>query len=356
LSLDWFKKRYPGAAFSEINAAIGGTGSDFGVFRLKDHVLKFKPDLVFIEFAVNDESTPAKKIIRSMEGIVRQIWKQNPHTDICFVYTLTEQDVTAELNGHLPSSVLTMEKVADKYQIPSINFGSEVTKMVKNKNLIMRGPNKEINGIKVFSGDGVHPFTETGHQIYCEALKRSFEIMNVGSKSKTKMHLLPKPLAPDYFSNTQMVDITQVKLSKNWQVLQITDQPAFHSFGKFMEKFGMAEQTGETLTVCFKGNTIGVYDIMGPDAGKVVVEIDGFVRDTISRFDRFCTYRRMNYFLIDNLAFKPHKVVFHVVTDPFDKAAILRNNDERISNPADYSENNWYVGKILIDGTLISPD
>ena len=139
MSLDWFKKRYPGAAFSEINAAIGGTGSDFGVFRLKDHVLKFKPDLVFIEFAVNDESTPAKKIIRSMEGIVRQIWKQNPHTDICFVYTLTEQDVTAELNGHLPSSVLTMEKVADKYQIPSINFGSEVTKMVKNKNLIMRG-------------------------------------------------------------------------------------------------------------------------------------------------------------------------------------------------------------------------
>ena len=35
---------------SEINATIGGTGSDFGVFRLKDHVLQYKPDHVFVEF------------------------------------------------------------------------------------------------------------------------------------------------------------------------------------------------------------------------------------------------------------------------------------------------------------------
>ena len=71
-SLDWFKTRFPKARFTEINAAIGGTGSDFGVFRLKDHVLKFKPDLVFVEFAVNDGNASSEKIIRSMEGIVRQ--------------------------------------------------------------------------------------------------------------------------------------------------------------------------------------------------------------------------------------------------------------------------------------------
>ncbi len=355
LSLEWFKKRFPGATFSEINAAIGGTGSDFGAFRLKDHVLKFKPDLVFVEFAVNDGSTPERKIIRSMEGIVRQIWLQNPHTHICFVYTLTERDIPTDLKGILPTSALTMEKVADKYQIPSVNFGYEVTNMVRNKNLIMKGANKDINGIRVFSGDGVHPFPETGHLIYCDALKRSFEIMVVGSHTKTKKHLLPKPLAPDCFSNTQMVDFTQGTLSKNWQVLQIADQPPFHSFGKFLEKFGKANLTGETLTVNFTGRTIGIYDIMGPDAGRVIVEVDGFVKDTVLRFDRFCTYRRLNYFLIDNLTNKPHKVIFHVMTQPFDKVAILKTNDAVMGNPADYMENNWYVGKILIDGKLLSP-
>ena len=74
-----------------------------------------------------------------------------------------------------------------------------------------------------------------------------------GKASKTKKHLLSKPLAPDCFSNTQMVDFTQSMLSKNWQVLQIADQPAFQPFGKFLEKFGKATESGETLTVKFTG-------------------------------------------------------------------------------------------------------
>jgi len=327
-SLSWLRQRFPRSRFSEINAAIGGTGSDFGAFRLTDQVLKFNPDLVFIEFAVNDGNTAERKIIRSMEGIVRQIWQQNPRTDICFVYTLTEQDIPTELKGILPLSAQTMEKVADKYQIPSVNFGYEVTKMVRNKNLIMKGAKTETDGIKVFSRDGVHPYPETGHLIYCEALKRSFETMASGKKSKTKKHLLPKPLVADYFSNPQMVDFTHGTLSKNWQVLQISDQPAFHSFGKFLVKFGKAGQSGETLTIHFTGRTIGIYDIMGPDAGRIIVEVDGCVKDTISRFDRFCTYRRLNYFLIDNLPNKTHKVIFHVVAEPFDKVAILKTNGE----------------------------
>ena len=80
-SLEWLNKQFPKSRFTEVNAAIGGTGSDFGVFRLHDQVLKYNPDLVFVEFAVNDGSTPTDKVIRAMEGIVRQIWQYNPKTD-----------------------------------------------------------------------------------------------------------------------------------------------------------------------------------------------------------------------------------------------------------------------------------
>ena len=41
-TLAYFQKIYPNAKFSEINAAIGGTGSDLGVFRLKQDVLDKK--------------------------------------------------------------------------------------------------------------------------------------------------------------------------------------------------------------------------------------------------------------------------------------------------------------------------
>ena len=92
---------------------------------------------------------------------------------------------------------------------------------------------------------------------------------------------------------------------------------------------------------------------MGPDAGKLIVTIDGVAKDTISRFDPYCTYRRMNYFIIDHLENKIHQVIFRVLTEPFNKAVILAKIGNVIKNEDDYKENNWYVGKILVDGILV---
>lgn len=352
-SLSWLKKRFPKAKFTEINASIGGTGSDFGVFRLHDHVLKFKPDLVFVEFAVNDGNAPSKKIIRSMEGIVRQTLQQDPYTDICFVYTIKADFLETEQKGVLPNSAENMEKVAGHYGIPSINFGFEVANKVKNNELIMAGKSKELNGVKIFSPDGVHPYPETGHAIYLELLKRSIEAMIPNNPAKPSKHKLPKPMAPDYFARTQMLDLNKVKLSKNWEILNINDQPGLAGFGKYLQFIGKANKSDETLSLRFKGSAIGAYDVMGPDAGRIVVEVDGVVKDTIYRFDAYCTYKRMNYFLIDDLENKKHEVVFRTFCEPFDKAGILKKRNEAMKNPEDYQENNWYVGKILVDGKML---
>lgn len=354
LSLDWFKQRFPKAKFSEINAAIGGTGSDFGVFRLHDQVLKFKPDLVFVEFAVNDGNAPSQKIIRSMEGIVRQTLQQNPYTDICFVYTIKADYLETEQKGRLPNSAENMEKVANHYGIPSINFGFEVANMITNGQLIMAGKSKELDGIKVFSPDGVHPYPETGHVIYQNILKQSFESMTPNIQAKPLKHKLPKPIAPDYFAKTQMLDLRNVQLSKNWEILNCKDQPGLAGFGQYMKFIGKASQSGETLTLRFKGKAIGAYDVMGPDAGRVVVEIDGIVKDTVFRFDAYCTYKRMNYFLIDDLKNIKHVVVFRTICEPFNKAVILQKRNNVIKNPDAYKENNWYLGKILLDGILLN--
>ena len=77
---------YPEVKWSEIYAAIGGTGSDLGVYRVQQDALRHKPDLLFVEFAVNDGSADPVKIQKSMEGIVRQAWTSNPEMDILFVY------------------------------------------------------------------------------------------------------------------------------------------------------------------------------------------------------------------------------------------------------------------------------
>ena len=101
-TLAHFQKTFPAAKFSEINAAIGGTGSDLGVFRLQQDVLDAKPDLLFVEFAVNDGLASPEQIFRCMEGIVRQTWRTLPQCDIAFVYTLTEQLAPPMLEGKFP--------------------------------------------------------------------------------------------------------------------------------------------------------------------------------------------------------------------------------------------------------------
>ena len=46
---------YPDAHFKFHDAAIGGTNSQLGVFRLQRDVLRHQPDLVFLDFSANDD-------------------------------------------------------------------------------------------------------------------------------------------------------------------------------------------------------------------------------------------------------------------------------------------------------------
>lgn len=65
---------YPRAHFTFRDAAIGGTGSQLGVFRLERDVLRHKPDLVFLDFTANDGIEWAMpENMASYEALVRRI-------------------------------------------------------------------------------------------------------------------------------------------------------------------------------------------------------------------------------------------------------------------------------------------
>ena len=91
---------------------------------------------------------------------------------------------------------------------------------------------------------------------------------------------------------------------------------------------------------------------MGPGAGRIEVTIDGQVRDTVYRFNAYCTYWMMNYFLFDHLKDGEHEVIFRVLSGTFDKAAILKTRNQAVTDPEKYKKINWYAGKILLGGDL----
>src|SRR5437868_131691 len=65
---------YPQARFKFWDAAIGGTGSQLGVFRFEHDVLSRKPDLVFLDFSANDDINSAdEETLASYESLVRRV-------------------------------------------------------------------------------------------------------------------------------------------------------------------------------------------------------------------------------------------------------------------------------------------
>lgn len=73
LSAKWWNEMFPEADIEYFNAGIGATTSQFGVARVENHVLSRNPDLVFVEFSVNDDNTPM--FMETYESLIRRILK-----------------------------------------------------------------------------------------------------------------------------------------------------------------------------------------------------------------------------------------------------------------------------------------
>ena len=67
----WWEETFPKAKFTYINAGIGATDSQFGCARAAEDVLVYEPDVISVEYAVNDENTP--HYMETYEGVVRKI-------------------------------------------------------------------------------------------------------------------------------------------------------------------------------------------------------------------------------------------------------------------------------------------
>ena len=359
-TLNWFRERFPKAQVSEINAAIGGTGSDLGVFRLRHDVLEHRPDLLFIEFAVNDSGAPPQQIYRCMEGIVRQTWRHDSTTDICFVYTIAGDMLETLQREQFPRSASAMEKVADHYGIPTIHMGLEVARLEKAGKLIFKGakPKTETEkaalGDKIlFSPDGVHPYPDSGHQLYLEALERSFARLEkkVGTAGP---HQLPTPLVADNWEAARMIPLSQAKLSPGWHRLNAPTNPLAKSFGKRLPELWEAKEPGESISFKFRGRTARIYDLVGPDCGQLTIAVDERPPLVTLRFDAFCTYHRLSTLSVaEGLPEGVHSVKITIHPEHPDKASILSQRHEKMDNPKRFEGTTWYAGAILLLGELL---
>lgn len=343
-TMDMFIDQYPDKRFKQINAGISGTGSSLGVYRINEQVLQYNPDLIFIEFAVNDYKESKKTILEAMEGMVRKTWEHNKQTDICFVYTFSKDMLETYQKGFKPYSVLAMEEIASHYQIPSINFASDILKKLNNNTLFLTGSKASVKDSIFFSGDGVHPYPETGHRYYTKTVSASLKVLL--QSTKKKKHKLPSVYFSDALVNTRMIDVED-DMIKNVSYIEYEGADERKKFSHLLPHIKVLDNQQSYLSFNFTGNKIGFLDIIGPSSTQLKVEIDKDAPRYITRFDRFCSFTRMHWFFIEDLSEGKHQIKISIQPNKIDKFKILDKQPSQLNNPATFGREVWQVGKIL---------
>lgn len=267
------KKRFPETEFRFVNAGIASTCSHTGAFRVPTDILAHKPDLLLIEFAVNDDQDAGhsyENALRGMEGIVRAARKSNPKLDIVITHFVNPTMLEAIQQGKVPTSIRAHESVAEHYEISTCNVAVELAKRIASGE----------TSWKIYGG--VHP-KPAGNRIAADLVEQVFEANQFSGDAQSTDALatqsrlpLPAPIDPTSFSGGHYLDATRLQLGDGWS----TFQPDWKKIpGSFRARFDgrpltIAETPGAEMQLQFQGTSIGLYVLAGPDAGMLQYAID----------------------------------------------------------------------------------
>lgn len=353
-SFEYLKSLYPNTKMKMVNASMGGTGSIFGVFRADNDLVKHNPDLVFIEFAVNDGGDAqrrTKDVMRAVEGIIRKVKTANPKADICLVYTVQEPNFKDLDKGNAQAAVVVHEEVAKHYDLPSIYFGPAINKLIKDGKVVAVGKvvdkasGTDANGKIVFTDDKTHPVNPTGHALYTEVIKRVIPVLQQVKSEE-------KPLASPIFSNSW----------ENAKTLDLDNNVTFKgtwSKEKARAPHYRTSEAGASVTIKFKGSMVGFTDFVGPESGKVIIQIDDQKPTEDNRFSVYGNNWRTSGGPLPELKEGEHTVTWTLSNEKFDKGKILASyyradNDKPYrDNPEKYAAYTFNPIKIMIVGDIV---
>ncbi len=357
----------PNAKLKGINAGVSGTGTELGSCRVKEQILKYNPDLVFVEFAVNGGSNQA------MEGIVRQIIKHNPQTDICFIYTIAGEQYKQYAKNEIPGKIQGFEKVATHYKIPSIHLGLYPSMLEAQGKLVWKNT-ADIEGKIVFSKDGTHP-AKSGGDLYAQAIARAFNIFK--AKSISQKHEIVNSLYSDNWEDGGMYAPSEVaNFSKGWETVNPVNFSHLKAFAPWFSTIQKTTEVNASFSFKFKGTAFGFFDVGGPEVGQVLVEIDGKcaelirkagnvsnkianetkIKCLVNRFNSNCNNRYRGQFEMYEVPDGEHEVKISLSPHQSNKFAILQgqNLSDIQQNPEKYNQQIFYLGKILLKGTFLT--
>ena len=130
------------------NAGISGTPSLLGVTRCEQDVLSHNPDIVFVEFAVNDGTDGNSRL--AYESLVCKLLESESQPAVILIFTLTQNGYNAQEH---------MQKIGKHYNLGMISIKDAVWPAIQQGTLTWRD----------YSSDEVHP-NNAGHAFMADCI------------------------------------------------------------------------------------------------------------------------------------------------------------------------------------------
>lgn len=177
-----------------VKAGVGGTPSELGMIRFERDVLRngsVTPDIVVVEFAVNDEGDETKG--NCYESLVRKILTLPNKPAVVLLFSVFADDWNLQDR---------LKVVGERYRLPMISVLDAVTPQFRCK----PGEGRVISKNQFFY-DMFHP-TNAGHTIMADCLTSFFE-QAAESKDAGEAFLkdgLPEPVIGSDFERVKLLD------------------------------------------------------------------------------------------------------------------------------------------------------
>lgn len=200
LVYEWWKKSFPNAEFSFVNGGIGGTTSHYGGARAWKDVLCYRPDIVTVDFSVNDDANEFFE--ETYEGTLRRLLAA-PSAPAVVVLNNVFYDTGKNAQDY-------HNRIADHYGIPHVSIKDTVYPDVESGKIVRAD----------ITPDNLHP-NDKGHRLVADeicklldSIKAEMEEETIagenieGKSTKTEASvLLPAPLTENAYEHSRLIQI-----------------------------------------------------------------------------------------------------------------------------------------------------
>jgi lysophospholipase L1-like esterase len=259
------EETYPKSHFEFWDAAIGGTGSQLAAFRLERDVLAQKPDLVFLDFTVNDGcySEPTPAVLASYEALMRRLVQAN--IPVVEVILPAKRDVEA----NPPARPLDPrhKEIAAAYGLPVADAVALVQQRVAEGKTT---PDK----LWDLPEDQTHP-GNAGYALYAEAAWQAFQ----QAVSGNQVCRLPEKMlhADTYMTVNRFLLAAASPLPEGWKLGKPHRNAVAFDFvcSRWMDDIAIAGSGAAPLRLKVRAADVMLFGEMTSKSGSYEVRVDG---------------------------------------------------------------------------------